>query len=67
MKDLGVDMRYLNIQIHRARKQFSEVLVNVHDAENIIERQLRKVRFAGASFMIYKGCELESTSDVVRA
>ncbi|MBB1300904.1 MAG: pSer/pThr/pTyr-binding forkhead associated (FHA) protein [Pseudoalteromonas rhizosphaerae] len=67
VKDLGVDMRYLNIQIHRARKQFSEVLVNVHDAENIIERQLRKVRFAGASFMIYKGCELESTSDVVRA
>ncbi len=67
VKDLGVDMRYLNIQIHRARKQFSEVLTNVHDAENIIERQLRKVRFAGASFTIYKGCELESTSDVVRA
>ncbi|MBE0455879.1 FHA domain-containing protein [Pseudoalteromonas sp. KG3] len=66
VKDLGVDMRYLNIQIHRARKQFSEVLTNVHDAENIIERQLRKVRFAGASFMIYKGCELESTSDVAR-
>jgi len=67
VKDLGVDMRYLNIQIHRARKQFSESLTNVHDAENIIERQLRKVRFAGASFAIYKGCELESTSDVVRA
>lgn len=67
VKDLGVDMRYLNIQIHRARKQFSEVLTNVHDAENIIERQLRKVRFAGSSFVIYKGCELESSSDVAKA
>ncbi|KPH65653.1 hypothetical protein AMS58_04875 [Pseudoalteromonas porphyrae] len=67
VKDLGVDMRYLNIQIHRARKQFSEVLTHVHDAENIIERQLRRVRFAGKTFEIYKGHELERTSNVATA
>lgn len=67
VKDLGLDMRYLNIQIHRARKQFSEDIEHVHDAENIIERQLRKVRFAGATFVIYKGSQLESELNAARA
>lgn len=67
LKDLGLDMRHLNIQIHRARKQFSEDIENIHDAENIIERQLRKVRFTGAAFSIYKGCQLESELNVARA
>lgn len=67
VKDLGVDMRYLNIQIHRARKQFADVIEHVHDAENIIERQLRKVRFAGSAFTIYKGSQIESTLNVANS
>lgn len=67
VKDLGVDMRHLNIQIHRARKQFAEDIDHIYDAENIIERQLRKVRFAGTAFIIYKGCQLESELNAVRA
>lgn len=67
VKDLGVDIRYLNIQIHRARKQFAEDIEHVHDAENIIERQLRKVRFAGRAFAIYKGSQLESTLNVINS
>lgn len=67
VKDLGVDMRYLNIQIHRARKQFSEYIEHIYDAENIIERQLRKVRFAGSCFVIYKGSQVESSMNVVNS
>jgi hypothetical protein len=67
VKDLGVDIRYINIQIHRARKQFAEDIKHVYDAENIIERQLRKVRFTGAAFAIYKGSQLESALNVVNS
>lgn len=59
IKDLGVDMTYLNIQIYRTRKQFSDCFTDVENVENIIERQLRQVRFAGASFEIFKGHQLE--------
>ena len=59
LKDLGVDMSYLNIQIHRSRKQFTELLGNVINAENLIERQLRRVRFGCPTFKIYKGQKLE--------
>ena len=61
LRDLGVDMPHLNIQIHRSRKQFAEILTNVHNAENVIERQLRQVRFACSAFEIYKGHQLESS------
>ena len=59
LKDLGVDMSYLNIQIHRSRKQFADSLSNVLNAENLIERQLRRVRFGCPTFKIYKGQKLE--------
>ncbi|ACA86143.1 FHA domain-containing protein [Shewanella woodyi] len=58
VKDLGIEIRHLNIQIHRARKQFSDS-VNVNDAEYIIQRQAGKVRFGSANFNIYKGQKLE--------
>ncbi|MFT5759906.1 MAG: hypothetical protein ACI9LM_004690 [Alteromonadaceae bacterium] len=61
IKDLGVDMSHLNIQIHRTRKQFSESFTNINGIEDIIERQLRQVRFAGTMIEIYKGHQLEST------
>ena len=59
LKDLGVDMSYLNIQIHRSRKQYADSLSYVVNAENLIERQLRRVRFGCPSFKIYKGQQLE--------
>ncbi|MEM0514974.1 FHA domain-containing protein [Pseudoalteromonas sp. YIC-827] len=58
-KDLGIDSRYLNIQIHRARKQFSDALAHVEGADHVIERKLRKVRFNASNFEIYKGHQLE--------
>ncbi|MFY8273646.1 FHA domain-containing protein [Pseudoalteromonas sp. SSDWG2] len=58
-KDLGIDLRYLNIQIHRARKQFSDALTSIQGADNVIERKLRKVRFNASNFEIYKGHQLE--------
>jgi len=61
LRDLGVDMAHLNIQIHRSRKQFADMLTNVHNADNVIERQLRQVRFACPAFEIYKGHQLESS------
>lgn len=60
LRDLGVDMAHLNIQIHRSRKQFADTLTTVNNADNIIERQLRQVRFACPTFEIYKGHKLES-------
>ncbi len=60
-KDLGIDSRYLNIQIHRARKQFSDALSHIQGADNVIERKLRKVRFNASNFEIYKGHQLEGS------
>ncbi|TMO42974.1 FHA domain-containing protein [Pseudoalteromonas ruthenica] len=60
-RDLGIDSRYLNIQIHRARKQFSDALAHIEDADSIIERKLRKVRFSASNFEIYKGHQLEES------
>lgn len=58
-KYLGIDNCHINIQIHRARKQFSKVLgCDVND-EYLIQRQPGKVRFSGESCRIYKGEKLE--------
>jgi hypothetical protein len=58
VKDLGIEIRHLNIQIHRARKQFSDS-IKVNDAEYIIQRQAGKIRFGSTNFNIYKGHKLE--------
>ncbi|MEC4725744.1 FHA domain-containing protein [Shewanella sp. D64] len=58
VKDLGIEIHHLNIQIHRARKQFSDS-INVNDAEYIIQRQAGKIRFGSTHFNIYKGHKLE--------
>jgi hypothetical protein len=67
LRDLGVDMAHLNIQIHRSRKQFADMLTNVINAENVIERQLRQVRFACPAFEIHKGHKLECSLDLAHA
>ncbi|SFD41015.1 FHA domain-containing protein [Pseudoalteromonas denitrificans] len=59
-KDLGLDIYHLNIQIHRIRKQFSELLSDLLISDNIIERRKKHVRFTGSAFEIYKGKQLES-------
>jgi len=59
-KDIGLSISHLNIQIHRARKQFVDALTNISDAEDLIQRQAGKVRFGGSVFNIYKGQRLEA-------
>ncbi|WDE00931.1 FHA domain-containing protein [Thalassomonas actiniarum] len=60
-KDIGLSISHLNIQIHRARKQFVDALTNISDAEDLIQRQSGKIRFGGSVFTIYKGQHLEAT------
>ena len=61
-RDLGVDENHLNIQIHRARKQFVEQLKDKSLAELIIERKRGKVRFGGKHFRIFKGAQVECST-----
>ena len=61
-KDLGLSEAHINIQIHRARKQFVELFNNEIYANELIERKRGKVRFGGEHFTIYKGHNCESTS-----
>ncbi len=58
-KDLGIDISYLNIQIHRARKQFADQLHNSYDAQHLIQRRAGRLRFGGSLFSVYKGQQLE--------
>lgn len=58
-KELGTEINYLNIMIHRARKQFSDALQQQYLCDHLIERQAGKLRFGGRHFEIYKGSELE--------
>lgn len=59
-KDLGIDVGHLNIQIHRARKQFVDTLSKNLGSEYLIQRQAGKIRFGSASFEIYKGQKIET-------
>ena len=60
-KDIGLSISHLNIQIHRARKQFVDSMSTVSDAEFLIQRHGGKIRFGGSIFSIYKGHNLECT------
>ena len=59
LKELGLDISHLNIQIHRIRKQFCDALVGSCNDQALIERQAGKLRFSGSMFKIYKGRQLE--------
>lgn len=61
-KDLGISESHVNIQIHRARKQFVEILNNEIIPSALIERKRGKVRFGGKTFTIYKGKKIESSN-----
>lgn len=58
-RDLGMDTNHLNILIHRARKQFTDQVQQVDNADRLFERQSGKIRFGGEHFSIYKGSNLE--------
>ena len=58
-RDLGMDTNHLNILIHRARKQFTDQVKQVDNADRLFERQSGKIRFGGEHFTIYKGANLE--------
>ena len=52
-KDLGLEQCHLNIQIHRARKQFSEKIHNNHLAQ-LFERKVGRVRLGSQRITINK-------------
>ncbi|MFT4926057.1 MAG: hypothetical protein ACI8WB_002155 [Phenylobacterium sp.] len=59
-KALGIDLRHLNIQVYRARHQFSAKLKGDEHLPELIERRAGKVRFSPTYFKIIKGGELET-------
>ncbi|KZN43685.1 FHA domain-containing protein [Pseudoalteromonas luteoviolacea] len=62
-KDLGISESHINIQIHRARKQFVDLVDDKSLAEKIIERKRGRVRFGGKHFTIKKGAHTEASYD----
>ncbi|MCF2857945.1 FHA domain-containing protein [Pseudoalteromonas sp. SMS1] len=62
-KDLGISESHINIQIHRARKQFVDLVNDKSLAEKIIERKRGRVRFGGKHFTIKKGSQTEASYD----
>ncbi len=63
-KELGLEENHLNIQIHRARKQFCEILGNNDTSGHLIQRRSGKIRLSCHSFKICKGDKLEYDSEV---
>lgn len=62
---LGLDENHLNIQIHRARKQFYDTFGNSQDPADFIQRRPGKIRLGCTSFKIYKGSTLECALDAL--
>lgn len=58
-KDLGLSEPHLNIQIHRARKQFCNAMPLNKQAEQFIQRRNGMVRLGISKAQIYKGQTLE--------
>ena len=58
-KDLGINNIHLNIQIHRARKQFLKQLGQWLDTDYLIQREPGKIRFGGQVMQLFKGGLLE--------
>lgn len=56
--DLGLDPCHMNIQVHRARKQFSDNVNNTH-LDQLFERQSGKIRLGSHRIIIIKGGSCE--------
>ncbi|PAJ76396.1 hypothetical protein CJF42_00410 [Pseudoalteromonas sp. NBT06-2] len=60
IKDLGLNESHINIQIHRARKQFADKLQEYNlRGSMLIERKRGQVRFCATKFKIFKGKQIE--------
>jgi hypothetical protein len=59
MNMLGVPETLINIQIHRARKQFEIALDGLFDGKQLVERRVGKVRLGFKQIVLYKGDHLE--------
>lgn len=64
MKELGLDETHINIQIFRARKQFSDALPNVNIQHDLIERRGGKLRLGCDKAVMYKGGHLTCQSSL---
>jgi hypothetical protein len=64
-KELGITRSHLNIQIHRAKKQYQSAINLEVCQEVLIERSAGKVRFAGSQIKVYKGGELQSATAAI--
>ena len=62
---LGLDENHLNIQIHRARKQFYDTFGETQDPAEFIQRRSGKVRLGCTFFKIFKGSTLECALDAL--
>jgi pSer/pThr/pTyr-binding forkhead associated (FHA) protein len=67
--DLGIETTHINIQIFRARKQFSDTLTDVLGIQQLLERRGGKIRFGCDQFTIFKDDVLlaESTASEFRS
>lgn len=61
-KDLGLEERHINIQIHRARKQISDTFGKELECSHFIERRLGQVRLGFPFFEINKGGQIEAST-----
>lgn len=52
--ELGIETTHINIQIFRARKQFSDTLTDVLGIQQLLERRGGKIRFGCDQFTIFK-------------
>ncbi|MBQ4847597.1 MULTISPECIES: FHA domain-containing protein [Pseudoalteromonas] len=66
-RDLGMGENHVNIQIHRARKQFADAVSCLGiEVPLFIERKKGHVRFFSDRFKIFKGSKLEFSTDSLK-
>jgi len=58
IKELGCDITLFNTHVFRAKQQLREVFKGACDGDELIEREGKKIRFAGSNYRIYKGNKL---------
>jgi hypothetical protein len=56
---IGIDLRHLNIRVHRARVQLAAAFDNNKDKVELIERRAGQIRFSPNWFEVYKDGRLE--------
>ncbi|RBP52887.1 FHA domain-containing protein [Arenicella xantha] len=58
-RDMGVDEKYLNIMIFRARKQIGQALLGYSGSAKLFERRRGAIRTGISKYSIYKGSKRE--------